>query len=695
MERSAVRFCLTFALLVVVVTVLVPFAPGQPNIQGQWSELPYTMPINPVHAALMPTGQVLVVSGSGNFPSNRNFQAAVWDPVANTVTTLPLGWDMFCNGMIVMADGKPMVAGGTAQYDPFHGHSRVSTFDPTAGTFTDIQNMAHGRWYPTLTMLSDGRVMVFSGIDETGNATNQAVEFYTPNTGWSQPFSAPWTPPLYPRMHLLPSGKVLYSSPGSGSSLFDPVARTWSTNFAFTNYSGTRTYGSSVLLPLDPSNNYNARVMVLGGNSPATKTTEIIDMGASKPAWQWGPPMSQERIEMNAVILPTGKVLAIGGSLNDEDTSTASLNADLIDAEGGSTTSAGANAYARLYHSVALLLPDATVWLAGGNPDRGVYQPKMEIYQPAYLFTTSDGNVVPATRPTIGSAPANVGWGSSFTVGTPDAANITSAALVRDGATTHAFDMDQRLVRLAFTAGTDTLTATAPPNGNIAPPGYYMLFLLNNAGVPSVARFVQVGLSDFSLSSAPPSLPLDPGSSGAFAVNVATTGNFGSDVTLTVSGLPQGATANFNPTVVTGAGATSLNIDTSTSTPPGSYSLTITGTSGSAVRTTTATLVVNAAPADFSIAAIPPVRGMNRGGEVRYKATITPVNGFSGAVTFSLAGLPAKTRAAFNPAVINGSGMTVLRVQSAAAAPPGTYTLTITGTSGSLSHSTTVSLKIQ
>lgn len=144
--------------------------------------------------------------------------------------------------------------------------------------------------------------------------------------------------------------------------------------------------------------------MILGGNSPATNTTEIIDMGAASPKWVTGPNMSQPRIEMDAVILPSGKVLALGGSKNDEDTSTLSLNADLYDPASNTFSSAGANASQRLYHSTALLLPDATVWLAGGNPQRGTYNKTLEIYQPAYLFNSSGAL---ATRPAITSAPSN------------------------------------------------------------------------------------------------------------------------------------------------------------------------------------------------------------------------------------------------------------------------------------------------
>ena len=120
---------------------------------------------------------------------------------------------MFCNGMVTLPDGRVLINGGTLQYDPFHGQPRNAVYDPATDLFMDIQNMAHGRWYPTTTLLGDGRVMTFSGLDETG-ATNMAVEFYTLGSGWSSESFAAWTPPLYPRMHLLPDGRVLYQAPG-------------------------------------------------------------------------------------------------------------------------------------------------------------------------------------------------------------------------------------------------------------------------------------------------------------------------------------------------------------------------------------------------------------------------------------------------------------------------------------------------
>jgi hypothetical protein len=506
-------------------------ATGHPA--GMWSTLPITMPINPIHAALLHTGKILIVSGSGNCPPTMagcpsgpqyTHGAALMDLSTNKITTISTSWDMFCNGMSIMQDGRVLINGGTKGYGslevvgvaaeiPFTGLPNTSIFDPGTESMVNVTPTAHGRWYPTVTELNDGRMMTTSGLNDTDGNNNNTSEIWD-GQKWSAEIPGdPHIPdfpefgfPLYPRMHLLPTGHVFYSAPSSATIDFNPTNQTW-TLVAWTTYpgpndpNGERIYGTSVLLPLTPQNNYSPKVMILGGDNPATDTTELIDLSPAgdqlsaacpnyAPCWVPGPKMAQARVEMEATILPNGKVLVDGGSAKDEDASTASMKAEIYDPATNSFSSAGSNAFPRLYHNVQLLLPDGTVALTGGNPEQGVFENHIEIYQPSYLFN-ADGSL--ATRPTIGAnAPALISYDGSFNVPTPDASSIASVVLMKAGSVTHSFDMDQRYVGLSFTAGSGSLTVTGPPNSNIAPPGYYMLFLVNKFGTPSLAKWVQV-----------------------------------------------------------------------------------------------------------------------------------------------------------------------------------------------------------
>ena len=682
--RFSVRkrlWSVSFVLTLLAVMVSAAPAWSQANVQGQWQTLPYTMPINPVHAALLPSGKVLIVSGSGNLPSNTVLHAALWDPQTGTVTPQPVTWDMFCNGMVNLPDGRPFIVGGTLKYDPFFGLPRTAIYDWTTNSFTDAESMAHGRWYPTATVLGDGRVLVFGGMSETGS-TNTTTEIYSVGAGFGAAHAVPWTPPPYPRMHLLPNGNVFYSGPTTVSSIFNPTNSTWTTNVATTNYHGTRTYGSSVLLPLTPENGYKPRVMILGGGNPATNTTEIIDLSAATPLWMQGPNMSAMRIEMNATLLPNGKVLAIGGSTNDEDLTTAALNADLYDPTSNTFSSAGTEAFARLYHSVSLLMPDGRVWVAGGNPKRGTYEPHMEIYSPPYLFN-ADGSL--ATRPTITSVSAQaIGYGGSFTIQTPDAASILggSVVLTKDGAVTHAFDMDQRAVELSFTVNSGALTVIEPPSGNVAPPGYYMLFLLNSAGVPSVASIVQV-------SGAPGDVP-PKGSIQTPAGNVSVP--VGQSVTYAGTGTDiDGFISSYFWNFEGGTPKTSnlANPGSVTYSTAGTYVTTLTVTDNHGVtdpHPPTRTITVTGPP-DFSLAVSPSSQVVAQGGSTTYTTTVSAINGYNGSTTFSVSGLPTGASASFAPPSLIGPGSSTMTIRAGASTPPGSYALVVQGTSGGVSRS--------
>ena len=648
-------------------------AMAQASVQGQWNTLTTQMSINPIHISLMHNGKIFLATGTGNNANNPNSVAGVWDPISQSLTSFPVNRDLFCNGMVVLPDGRPFVISGTILYNPgFTGDPKNSVYDPATGIFSDLQPMAHGLWYPTATTLSDGRIMVFSGLDENGN-TNTSVEIYKVGVGWSQQYPAGWTPPLYPRMHLLPNGKVFYSGWTSGSAYFDPSTNLWQTGVAFTNYGQNRVYGSSVLLPLTPANNYKPVVIIMGGGNPSTNTTELIDLSASTPQWVYGPPMTQSRTEMDAVILPNGKVLAVNGSLNDEDATTASLNADLYDPATNTFSSAGANAYPRLYHSGALLLPDATVMVVGGNPTQGTYNSFVEIYSPAYLFN-SDGSL--ATRPSIKSVtPGVIGYGAAFQVQTPDATNISSAVLVRAGSVTHAFDMDQRLVGLNFTASNGQLNLTSPPNSSIAPPGYYMLFLLNSAGVPSKATFVQLSLQP---TDQPPNATITSPSSN-ITIGAGQSVNFagtGSD--------PDGTVVSYSWVFPGGNPATSTLASPGnvTYSIPGTYiaSLTVTDNAG-VTDPSPATITVTVTPA-FTLSAAPAGQTVAAGGNTSFTVTVNPGSGSPSAVSFNVTGLPSGATATFNPTTVNSSGGSTTMTVNTNSAATGVYPLTITGTGG-------------
>jgi hypothetical protein len=227
-------------------------------------------------------------------------------------------------------------------------------------------------------------------------------------------------------------------------------------------------------------------------NAP-TATAETIDLNQSSPQWQNTAPMAFPRRHLNSTILPDGQVLVTGGTrgggfvdINEAD---AVKQAEVWNPATGEWTTLAANSVMRVYHSVSLLLPDGTVLHgASGDAMAGAAevppQRNHEIFSPPYLFK--------GVRPAIGSAPTDVGYGQTFTVATPNAAQITEVRWIRLGSVTHAFDMGQRANTLQFERTTSGVDVTAPANPNLAPPGFYMLFMLNRNGVPSNGAILRI-----------------------------------------------------------------------------------------------------------------------------------------------------------------------------------------------------------
>jgi Domain of unknown function (DUF1929) len=468
---------------------------------GQWAAPVYFCPSQPcvvgANAAVMYTGKVLFYY----YPAAKqlNSQAVVLDPVTGNVTNvaLPVSRDIFCSGLSILSNGTVMVTGGVVESGASgHTHSSVKDndgttstmlFDPGTSTWTVGSDMNYARWYPTSVELNNGTVLELSGSNETGTVIQTALESYSPTTGtWTVlPASANLPSNLlqtYPRMSLLPSGKVFLSSPAVQTYLFDPSTNAWSLVGA-TNF-GYRYFAPHVLLP------GQEKVLVAGGSlthanggGASTNTVEIIDLSATTPKWTYANPMTYARYNENLVLLADGTVLAVGGGGGWGEFTNPILTPELYDPKTGLWTVMAPQTIQRTYHSTAVLLPDGRVVSSGSNngaPTEITY----EMYSPPYLFK--------GTRPVIQTAPTSLSYGAKFDIVTANASTITRVALVHPGATTHADDFDQRYVDLAFTVTSGGIHATAPANNTQAPPGYYMLVIVNSSGVPSVMPFLQL-----------------------------------------------------------------------------------------------------------------------------------------------------------------------------------------------------------
>jgi Domain of unknown function (DUF1929) len=280
----------------------------------------------------------------------------------------------------------------------------------------------------------------------------------------------------YPRMKLTTSGLLAWTNLAT-TWFFDPATSAW-TEGPKLNSGGRGITDTSVLLP------GLTKILEIGGSlsSHATNTAEILDLSASTPSWHKTSSMHFPRVWANTVLLADGTVLVVGGGTSGSYNGPV-LTPELYNPVTATWTKMAAQIAPRMYHSTAVLLPDGRVLSAGQS--QGLRGMTGEIFSPPYLFA--------GARPTITSVPSSVGYSQKFTITTPDSLSIGRVALVRPCSVTHSNDFDQRYVDLTYRSnGPGGLTATSPPNRHHAPPGWYMLFILA-AGVPSVARWVQVG----------------------------------------------------------------------------------------------------------------------------------------------------------------------------------------------------------
>lgn len=452
-------------------------ASSDPSVVGSWTA-PFNVGVRAIHTSVLRNGKLLLFS----YPVTAvGSDAFVWDPSTNTSTNVSLTWprDIFCAGHAFLPDGRLIITGGHVHNGAYGlGVANTDIFDPASGTFSPGPLLSQPRWYPTSIEIGNGHILTLGGTVDKTAPPILPQEDYNPatNTMTTLPASANRQVNEYPRMHLLWNGKLSLTNQAK-SFLFDPSTNVW-TGSATANFGGRGENDSSILLP------GGKRVLEFGGTTGgvASATAEIIDFSSPTPQWRVVGSLNFARLWSNAVTLPDGTVLAVGGGSGGQYTNPV-YTPELFDPATETWTTMAPQTAPRIYHSTAVLLPDGRVFSAG--MDKGSYQSTAEIFSPPYLFK--------GPRPSIASAPSAVTYGSSFSISTPDAGSVTRAVLVRPGSVTHSINTDQRLVDLSVAAvDANTLSATAPADGNQAPPGWYMLFLLNGTGVPSVASWIHV-----------------------------------------------------------------------------------------------------------------------------------------------------------------------------------------------------------
>ncbi len=512
------------------VLVLGPLAPvasaqtaaGAPGVVGRWTqpfeELGAGRPAA-VETAVLPDGRVFYFNG---IESQENSQAPSLAPSAPhspaRILDLRTGtprWtapaahdgDLFCSDITALPNGKLLMAGGALR--------TTLLFDPRTDTFEPAAPMKYGRWYPHLTVGPDGNPTVFGGatqlISDTQLGHVRRTETYRVEAdAWEENHAGPDsenTLPLQPRIVLAPNGQFFYAAVGQqvlGQAVdeamtaffqfFDPKTKTWS-------ISGLAPLGArkgAFVVPLTMEPPYDHMTLVTGGGVlgptpsswlPANPLTTLttIDANGNVTNRDAGN-LNHARWHSSGVLLPDGQVLAVGGGDRD-DAFAPGLGSpvktpELYNPQTTQWTEVAPHRRVRGYHNSALLLPDMRVLLGGNDND-----PSFEIWSPPYLFR--------GPRPSVAGVQNGVGYGDTFTITTPDAGTIESVLLLRTPSPEHVNDSDQRSLKLEFSrSGADTLTATAPPSGNVAPPGTYYLVVNKRSlqgPVPSVARMVDVG----------------------------------------------------------------------------------------------------------------------------------------------------------------------------------------------------------
>ncbi len=488
-----------------------------------------------------------------NNPELGSYQ--IWDPASGKAGPVkPIGRNSFCAGQCVLADGTVLVAGGqdgagaieiyqflgTFLFDPNFWSQWLSaiagtdngalydlhTYDPVADSWTRWPDMQSGRYYPTCLTLPDGTAFIAGGLSNLQRWVLSGANWYENNQFETVPpgeLFAGTTPQQkfrdadqYPIIRLLPGSHKLFVHIETKTAIFDLDSSSFVNGAEFMPPGvGRQTYPMQTGHVLLPQREGDApRILIVGGSTtsnfdfntqsdkPAVRGAFIFEYNAQSPVnsrWRatLNPP-TVARLLADTVLLPDGTVFVVNGvsggaAAGHTDRFATVLGAEIFDPVSETFTQVAPNPrpdHPRGYHSTAVLLPDARVAIAGNTDAYNPGEPNrhddvsIQVYDPPYLFK--------GARPVVAGVPAQVAYGSTITVDTSSGPPVASVMMMRPCAVTHSVDMDQRAIVLATTGGAGTLGVKFPTDHSLAPPGYYMLFFLSAAGVPSVATFVNI-----------------------------------------------------------------------------------------------------------------------------------------------------------------------------------------------------------
>ncbi|GAA2452972.1 radical copper oxidase GlxA [Streptomyces lavendulocolor] len=384
----------------------------------------------------------------------------------------------------------------------FQGIKDAFEFDPVAEKYIKVDPMNEARWYPTLTTLKDGKVLALSGLDEIGQIVPGKDEIYDPKTKKWEYTGIERRFPTYPAIFLMDNGKLFYSGSNAGYGPADvgrdPGVWDLETNQfkKIPGLSDADRMETSATVMLPPAQ--DQRFMVIGGggvgeSQDSSEKSRLVDLKDPDPRFKDGASLDRGTRYPSASLMPDDTVLVTGGSEDYRGRGDSNvLEARTYDPKTGTYTRVADPQVGRNYHSGSVLLPDGRVMIFGSdslfadkaNTKPGVFEQRIEIYTPPYLFRDS--------RPKVTGGPETIKRGQSGVFTTPDAARIKTAKLMRPSAVTHVTDVDQRSIALEMKKTADGIQVTVPKNRALVPSGWYMLFVTDDKGTPSEAVWVEV-----------------------------------------------------------------------------------------------------------------------------------------------------------------------------------------------------------